>query len=872
LASKPLVYNLSWLSALPRERLQPAPVARHNKTTLSAQKPVKAVILYPALATPQILVGEEDKLELLLLTEQNHSADRMRMHIRERLKISEGIDPAKGCADRALFVDLAGREVGTAAERVIDIEPLPFEAGKRIDSLSGRFYGYVDKRAFDLFEGEGYKTLYRVALSSKCLKAAMGGSELSTCGEPQDVLIGKLLDRRNEWAREKGKYYCWGSAHGDLDLTRFDRSNPIQSYHPVYHYDRDGLKYANFGHVSDVHLSGRQQVLGKTRARVIDYAEAGNETDLGQSPEIGSRVNVCSRDLIQILGKIADSSADMLLVGGDLVDFLRNCFLSAAQAKSIGEGHPAKVWQAVALADGYGARYLDCADLIAFFGILLDFCRRSGKPAFAVSGNHDCYHMPFGISPRVITDVGDKRLNEGIPADHNLTFYEAILAFGETYYKLTSGLSSPFNPEMFDWFYTVVTPFRDFAVELPRQHLVALSWGETEDLLDTPGTGHGFGHLPRAEGVSGDQLGLVTTAIGRKKKVIVLSHFTFVSYADSIPISKGDSDLGDVYVGPLKSFDDHNLGTFNRNRNVLLETHCGTNRDIQVVLTGHSHRRALYLVDSVSYSGRNSLKIRHFDFSDFADARRRHGGIMEPAIVVSDSGGSIPRYNLDGEFEGWGSDSPSGTTVEFNQDDGSLSGIQAQRADACRPRLAVALDYLDIQEKKPVFEVFASAPFRIADQKTHKLKSITFGIELDASLSSRGLAVESLSLYLKQEVAGQWRRIVLSPRGRQPSRKSMQLFNIEGAAGVDLFNDEFAVHRSRGAFLALKFAAVPGLPRYNVDDPWCWEFQVEAVTSGFGGLLGLSPTHKSYKILRHRKRAELPDFEWRRKYVAAKYA
>ena len=72
-------------------------------------------------------------------------------------------------------------------------------------------------------------------------------------------------------------------------------------------------------------------------------------------------------------------------------------------------------------------------------------------PAFLVSGNHDCYWYPYGMSPRVaaktpgdgVFEAGDKwyrtsgsglkRANEGIPADHNLTFYEAILTFGTTF-------------------------------------------------------------------------------------------------------------------------------------------------------------------------------------------------------------------------------------------------------------------------------------------------------------------------------------------------------------------------------------------------------------------------------------------------------
>ena len=66
------------------------------------------MILYPALATPEILVGEGDDLELLLLTQTAYSEDELRMRIRNQLKISPGLDAGKRCTDRALFVDPAG--------------------------------------------------------------------------------------------------------------------------------------------------------------------------------------------------------------------------------------------------------------------------------------------------------------------------------------------------------------------------------------------------------------------------------------------------------------------------------------------------------------------------------------------------------------------------------------------------------------------------------------------------------------------------------------------------------------------------------------------------------------------------------------------
>jgi 3',5'-cyclic AMP phosphodiesterase CpdA len=864
--SKPRVYNLSWFSKPAGTEANPAPMPRHNTGTLSEQKQIGAVILYPALATPEILVGDSDKLEILLLTQQSYDVDKLRTRIENQLKISPGLDPAKGCADRALFVDSTGALVGTAQDRTIDIEAIPFTADQAITTLSTHFSCLVDKRPYKIYSDAGYKTLYRVAMSNKVLEAAMGSSALSARGEPQDQIINKLLDKRSPWAVQKDKnYYCFGTGGGDVDHTRFDMSNPVQSYHPVFHYGQNDLAYANLGHISDFHMAARQQVLAKSKARVIDSWDMGSDINLPDSPFIGDVINICSKDMVQILQKLGQSNADLLLIGGDLVDFLRSCYLSAAIAKEVGTGIPSRVWKAVELRDNYTDNYKDAADMIAFFGVLLAYSRTYSMPAYAVTGNHDCYLKPYGLSPRIDAKVAERRANEGIPSDHNLTFYEAILAFGETYRALKSGLSSPFEHDWFDWFYMVFTPFADFAVELPKQHLVAFGWGEYEDLLDTPGTGHGFGHLPRTkDAISDDQLAMLTTAIAKKKKVILMTHFTFVSYDYAIPVNQGDTLLGDVYISLIKDYNQYNFGTFERNRQELFETHCAKNRDIQVILTGHSHRRALYLVDRLDTSGKKSVKTRHFDFYSFNQAKSSYPKAISPAIIVSDSGGTIPRYNFDGEFKGRGSDPPSGTRVVFNPSTGDLTGIVAERADICRPRAVVGLDYLDIQEKKDVIVKFESDKFLIADEKTGKLTGITFEIQLDPDLDIRGFWIQSLSFFVKYSLMDPWWKIGLQ-------RIAPQRFAITGARDVQRFSNLFVTNKSRGNFYSMKFGAPLNgdMPRYDFDSPWCREFQVKSETSG-GGVFG-SATHKLYQIKRHKKRAEIPDFDWRRTNMPGKY-
>jgi Calcineurin-like phosphoesterase len=94
----------------------------------------------------------------------------------------------------------------------------------------------------------------------------------------------------------------------------------------------------------------------------------------------------------------------------------------------------ADIWNLVDLGDNCDRNYQAYVDFIAFFTRIRTFCTSSGKPAFVVAGNHDCYknNKLYGISPRVLW----KKANEGVPADHNLTFYEAMLVFGETWGKV----------------------------------------------------------------------------------------------------------------------------------------------------------------------------------------------------------------------------------------------------------------------------------------------------------------------------------------------------------------------------------------------------------------------------------------------------
>ena len=129
-----------------------------------------------------------------------------------------------------------------------------------------------------------------------------------------------------------------------------------------------------------------------------------------------------------------------------------------------------------------------------------------------------------------------------------------------------------------------------------------------------------------------------------------------------------------------------------------------------------------------------------------------------------------------------------------------------------------------------------------------------------------GFWLESLSFFVKTGVADPWRMIALEGSDIRQTPEGTRYFAIKGTADVQIFSKYFAKNVARGNFLSLKFG-IPhqsSLPRYDFGIPWCWEFQVDSETSDGGN-------HKLYKILRDKKRAEVPDFDWRRTNMPGKY-
>jgi hypothetical protein len=842
--------NLTWIADLvPPEARRKVPVALRHQNVLDTQKPRPAIVLFPAFLTPAVHVaGDTDGMfEVLLVSIAAPALTAADVNL--HLKISIGLDPNKVVANGPLFANPKDKII------VKRVDP----DGNGILATEKKFQGILDQRFRSGLPGN-LDTFYAVRIHESCLSdpAVVAVSARAAAPEQQDKLLTAMLKRRNGPALHgqggRGTHAFTVSGAG-VDLASVDQAQPIRAYHPLFFYEAGAMAPASFAHVSDLHINVRQQVMQASPARVIDAASA-----LVDSPPLGPMVNICGANLTSILGQAGgDQGVDVLMVGGDLIDHIQNVYpypdgtdpgvLAGASAKAI--------WDLMDLRDknGYATHYQAFVDYIAFYSMIGAFYRSHGKPAYGITGNHDCYEEAFGTSPRVF----HKRANEGIPADLNLTFYEAILTFGETFDTVRRTTNPNYTPALLEWFYTVFTPFADYAVALPKQRIVGLAWGEDESIMRPKG--QGLGHLPRAnEAVTDAQLAIFQSGLGTDKRTALLTHFTFVSYADSLSILP-EPRQGNILTSD--SYGDNDLGTFEKNRRALYAGVADPART-QFVVTGHSHRKGLYFLGQPSGDG-YATEMHGLRAPQSVPAL--NGAGPRTPIIVSDSSGPLPRLNLSLEFEGWGSDVPSGTRIQ-SAPDGSVSEVRAitSGAGVAKPRLAVALDYLHTL-KDEVFDEIETWPF---DPKKPRVgpHGLTFTFH---KAFPTGIGLDSVVLYGKATVAADWVRIPLDvtiTKAAGPYTASA----AASAADAGAFYDWLTIMPKTGRFASLRFSAGdPALaPIYDAGSAWNIELDCRPSRTN------LFHSKITYVVLAKagsewfgdsRPVVEGPSFDWRRRFA-----
>ncbi|VTY40163.1 Uncharacterised protein [Xylophilus ampelinus] len=450
-------------------------------------------------------------------------------------------------------------------------------------------------------------------------------------------------------------------------------------------------------------------------------------------------------------------------------------------------------------------------DDMLVFSLVREMYRKYKLPVIMTSGNHEAYQVPYGISARVeggdfsnwafmlgvweaaadpknanrtvpysgttagavlgpivygagqaaATSQLEKhkkdlekasawtrgKANEGMSRDHNMTIYEACLAYGPAYGQALTGYN--FSSERFDWFYALFTPLADVVYAYgawpddrsgggTSQVLAALGWGTTENMLNMQGAAkagvdqQGKGILPRAvESFSADQLKLVTQArrykqAGRNASLTVASHFTLISFDEPQPysnvtkrpelVSITPDDNPSGLPGMKAAFNHVNVGTCERNQRTYLREHTrmpgqpGPDAPVDWHLSGHSHRAGVYLIrwGQPSATGRSGVPLnssRPLQVTSAKDPGIHGAQTVRPnsqtAFIVVSAGGGIGYQNLDGELSAWTGRPPAGTVLDpasgkIRQLKTERSRIDGGKGFNEKPRLCVALDYLHV--------------------------------------------------------------------------------------------------------------------------------------------------------------------------------
>ena len=511
----------------------------------------------------------------------------------------------------------------------------------------------------------------------------------------------------------------------------------VQAWHPVL--TRKDSQPLKLGHLTDTHISVRAATIAKSPARVIEDSRAGHHYE-----KVGSRLAHTYKSFKALIDEMVVQKADVLAITGDAIDFNRN--LDPQHIKQ-DEPTTGEVWGAlnvIANVRKEKGGYRRGVDQLYLYSLFMYALRDLQVATYYITGNHEGYQWPYGISPRLNKDLksaaktlagseanytvalnkpteadreaneavrlAEERLlnaesrlrkacdesgaaagqanageflkkqrdaeyevlvcqgnlenaqeraeqsareledltnknierasdyhqdkaNEGIPLDHNLTIYEACLAYGPTYGQLISVHN--FRREQFDWVHWLYAPFSDLNVypcctdplgQGAKQVITLLGWGKDErlhaDMLyivsdNKKGADRrSFGFLPYAtDSINGTQLALIEKASQVKTDAStrwsVLTHFTIANFRDFVPINaplaqtgfvtdKDEPAMSLVTVGDTNAqYNAFNWGGCEKGLLTFLSTYVGLAAkpgagQVDLHISGHSHRCGVY--------------------------------------------------------------------------------------------------------------------------------------------------------------------------------------------------------------------------------------------------------------------------------------
>jgi len=354
----------------------------------------------------------------------------------------------------------------------------------------------------------------------------------------------------------------------------------------------------------------------------------------------------------------------------------------------------------------------------------------------------------------VASEYYQKKATEMLPSDHNLTIYEACLAYGPTYGQTPAGKDN-FRSDQFDWLHWLYTPFSDQNLypcctdllgEGANQVVTLLGWGVGERLVKKQNITdfkkgedrRGFGFLPYAtESINPIQLELIKAASDVSKthsaRWSVLSHFVVTSFNDPIPAGIDRKEAGfqpsndpdesglNTYGDNNAQFNHFNLGGCERNLKDYLDKYASLGKApeagrVNLHLSGHSHRGGIYTLTKVRnrFPGRRDgleieCRLPNFPGKDGILPGSDKGTLF----VVGTTGGPMGKQAINGWspdkkgwkntqvggalLDGWLTRPPSGLLVDTQKDKDNIRYITSGAAAPNEvPRLAIMLDYREI--------------------------------------------------------------------------------------------------------------------------------------------------------------------------------
>lgn len=697
-----------------------------------------------------------------------------------------------------------------------------------------------------------------------------------TLAERQDLMAWDFL-RQGETRRHFVKPNFKGYQIEEDFCFKPNPNLPLQTRHVISVVNKPKL---NIGQLTDIHVSSRQMTFKVCEAQVLPGAEHE------QSPKLGSVANVSFDTFKDLLDQMGDpkSGVDVLVLTGDLIDFNQNFDPTATGPKWKDDfKRPATMWQWMnpSLFDETGDHrpYPYFIDMVTVYSLLHDFVTTHKKPIILLNGNHEAYDKPYGISPRVFQFWGLKGqgvfpANEGIPADHNLTVYEATLLYGPAYNDYRRNHN--FEAKHLDWFYTLFNPLSDFTIAHNNQQtFTALSWNDSEQFL----TNAGGGMLPRAnEAVSDDQLKLLEATPTDPADRILLTHFTFVSYGYEHRITETGTVnyANSINYGFTKTshhMSHYEEGTFLTNRErvyTLLNKGAFTH-----ALSGHSHRAGFYTITANNPITKEiAVEGRPIEEQACSPTARRGG---RTCFIVGASGGPIPGQNhYDAVPElglyKWSLERPAGNVLKLNGAQDSLC-LKPTKNKKAKPRFAVALSFFNttaVNHEKGVFQKFESGKDESA-----------FEVVLHSALPEERF-IDSVTLFTlqiasrtKPQTIKRWMPYAAHVAEDGQRKLKANIINWRSLKkwllDRDLPEKRTFLHI---AFTNKNLATKTGYKQYNYESPWVFPIrlickQAEAYRTaamvGAASYYGAPPIVPDVPGYRIETGEKVPDFKWYRK-------